>query len=917
MITGFRFKIFLVAITLCCVIPAIAQDQKSSVVPDQSKGVGDKNDPLPPPEKIYLQLDNKVYTNDQTVWFKAIVTRSTDHTSSLISGVLHVDLIDQNQQIVDKKLIRLTGGIGDGFFQLNSNYPDGHYQLRAYTEWNRNFGENFFFKGYIQLYGDGTLAEPNPIKNITLTGAKTERRIRATINLSAIDSLHKRDLTLLITAGNRYDTVMVSRSSKNNYQLDYAIPPEANLITLKLNTRNNSTFSRTIVLDENFLDLQFFPESGEMLHGAHNVVGFKALDGSGKGIKVSGEILNTKEQVLTTFTSNELGMGSFMLLDVDSAEKYTARLIPLGNQAQVRYPLPAPVGKGNMLTVRKLTGRTYLKATSNYLLNDSMIVKASCRGEAHFEFKSRLRNGTWEFFVPSDLLPEGVICFTLMTLSRQPVAERLYFNIRPESRIELSVEADKARYTQRELSKLAITAKDSAGMALDVDLSVMVLNKADIGELQGSRENILSYMLLSSDLKGRIESPGSYFRGDINRYQDLDALLLTQGWRKYKYTSPPPGKIIFPAEPNLAVSGYVGALLAQKKEKAGIGLTMMVFGPVPLAQATNTDSLGRFSFNIDEQEGHTVQVLVQSNNKSGKKRDYTMIFDKKTSPEVSFDPHFTLQKPDSIERSYISRSLGRKKADEAYIRSIEGITLQEVVVSETVLTPEKKRVEDTYGKAKTVISGEDIRAKEEKWSYGLYSVLMFSFPEVKVRTYGVGDLYAYIPNGEITLVVIDGMPVMWDNYGRIPSIPPGEVKSFELIPYARNFRNLFCETTGECGMDTPTKGNVIAIYTHAGKGLFGVKSPVGLARHTVPVFAAPREFYTPKYEQLTREDWKKPDKRTLVHWQPAIRTDGEGKAFVSFYNSDNTETQLVVVEAIAADGRIGYKEMSVEVVKRE
>jgi hypothetical protein len=293
-----------------------------------------------------------------------------------------------------------------------------------------------------------------------------------------------------------------------------------------------------------------------------------------------------------------------------------------------------------------------------------------------------------------------------------------------------------------------------------------------------------------------------------------------------------------------------------------------------------------------------------------------VIFDKKTFPDVSFDPILTIQKPDSIERSYITKSLDRKKADDAYIQSIEGITLKEVVVTATALSPEKKLVETTYGKAKTVINGDDIRKKEEKWSYGLYSVLMFHFPQVRVRQYTSG-LYAYIPNSEMTLVVIDGRPVMVESYPQISSIPPSEVKSFELIPYAKNFRSLYCETIPmSCGLNSPTTGNVIAIYTYAGKGLFGVKPPAGLSRHKVPVFAPAKEFYTPKYEQLTNENWKKPDKRTLIHWQPAIRTDGEGKAAVSFYNGDNIGPQAVIVEAISADGSIGYKEVRVEVVKK-
>ena len=168
-----------------------------------------------------------------------------------------------------------------------------------------------------------------------------------------------------------------------------------------------------------------------MVHGVTNLLGFKALAGSGKGIKVAGEILNSKDQVLATFSSNELGMGSVLLLDVDSADRYTARLTQVKDKPQVRYPLPAAVSKGNLLTVRKMKERIYLKATSNYMLTDSVIVKASCRGQDYFDFRGLLRAGSLEFFMPANMVPEGVIAFTLMTSSRKPLAERLYFNERP------------------------------------------------------------------------------------------------------------------------------------------------------------------------------------------------------------------------------------------------------------------------------------------------------------------------------------------------------------------------------------------------------------------------------------------------------------------------------------------------------
>ncbi|MEI9810239.1 MAG: hypothetical protein WDO16_21535 [Bacteroidota bacterium] len=853
---------------------------------------------------------------DQTIWFKAIVASASDHTPTNLSGVLHVELIDPNEKIAEKKLVRLDHGIGDGFFQLNQSYTEGLYLIRAYTEWDKNFGSDFFFTEYIQVFPSSTKVKPNPIKNVTLVeGQHNERRLNVTFDPFVIDSLHTKELTLFISLDEKSDTLSVKKDGANNYLLDYAVPAGCRFITLQLQTKNHSRYSKAIILEKDYLDLQFFPESGEMVQGIPALLGFKVLDSSGKGKIVGGEIINRKGEVITSFKSNQLGMGSVMLDKVDSNEKYMAR-IASKDKLQKMYPLPAIASKGNVLSVKEDGDKIQLKVSSNYLLDDSVFIRASCRGAVYYDVKGRLRNGTLAFWLLSNTLPEGIIDFTLMDAAMNPVAERLYFNARPGSRINIVVSADKASYVQREQTRLTIETKDTAGQPLLTSLSLLVLNKSQQGQPQDARQNILSYFLLNADLKGEIENPGFYFAKGENRYHDLDALLLTQGWRKYKYTREPV-KLLLQPEMNLTVSGNVKGGLFNRKEKKEVGLTMMTFGEHPTVQAQAADSLGRFSFILDEY-GQDLNILIQSENKAGTKKNYSITLDKKEPPPVVFNHIRSVDEPDSIVQAYVKRSIERKKAEEAFTASTEGLTLEEVVVKSYFMTPERKLVADKYGKPKTVIEGDAIRKKEAKWSYGLYSVIMFNFPDkVKVTRFSDGVLYASLYNSELTLVVIDGIAVKAVDYSLIPGIPPGEVKSFELIEYAKNFRSLYCEAIPEgCGMNAPMTGNVIAIYTYGGKGLFGANPAVGIMKTAVPAFAAPREFYAPKYEQLKPGDWLKPDLRTLIHWEPKVRMDSLGKGAAIFYNADNTGTMQVIVEAISRNGEIGYQELSFDVRKR-
>jgi hypothetical protein len=868
-------------------------------------------------EKVYLQLDNKAYTLDQAIWFKAIIASARDHIPSNLSGVLHVELIDPSEKIVEAKMIRIDHGIGDGFFQLNASYTEGLYLVRAYTEWDRNFGSDFFFKEYIQLFASSAKGKPDPIKNVTLIeGQNDERRLKANFDPLVIDSLHTKDLTLFISVDEKSDTLSIKKEGADGYQLDYTVPAGCRFITLQMQTKNHASYSKVIVLEKDYLDLQFLPESGEMVQGLPGRLAFKALDSRGKGKLVEGDIINSRGEVIASFKSNQLGMGTVMLDKVDSAEGYRARVMS-GDKLQRIYTLPAIAAKGNVLSVKEDGDKIQLKISSNYLVNDSMFVRASCRGVVYVDVKGRLRDGSFSFPLLTRNLPEGVIDFTLMDASMSPVAERLYFNRSPGGRINISVSADKESYVQREQTRVAIETKDTAGQPVPASLSVLVLNRSQQGQLLDDRQNILSYFLLNSDLRGEIENPGFYFGKKESRHDDLDALLLAQGWRKYKYTRVPNNLLVQP-EVDLTVSGIVKGGLFNRKGKKGVGLTMMTFGKRPTFQTQTVDSLGRFSFPLDEY-GQDLNILIQSENKSGAKKDYSIILDKRQPPPVLFEHLKSVEEPDSIVQAYVKKSMERKSAEDAYTAATEGITLGEVVVKGYFMTPERKLVADKYGKPKTVIDGDDIRKKEAKWSYGLYSVIMFNFPDkVKMTRTRDGVLYASLYNGEITLVVIDGIPVKAVDYNLIPGIPPSEVKSFELIEYANNFRSLYCEVVPDnCGLGAPAIGNVIAIYTYGAKGLFGANAAVGIMKTAVPVFAAPREFYAPKYGQLKKDDWLKPDLRMLIHWEPNVRMDSLGRGAAVFYNADNTGEMQVIVEAISPEGEIGYKELFFEVKKRK
>lgn len=98
-----------------------------------------------PQQKVHLHTDKEVYLAPENIWIKAYLTNASTMLADSVSKEIYVDLIDFNNRHIRTILIRNVLGYGQGNMQLSDTLLEGDYQLRAYTNWMRNFDEGFFF----------------------------------------------------------------------------------------------------------------------------------------------------------------------------------------------------------------------------------------------------------------------------------------------------------------------------------------------------------------------------------------------------------------------------------------------------------------------------------------------------------------------------------------------------------------------------------------------------------------------------------------------------------------------------------------------------------------------------------------------------------------------------------------------------
>ena len=102
-------------------------------------------------QKIYLHSDKETYMAGETIWLKAYLMEATTLLPDSVSKDIYVDLIDFTNNHVRSIIIRNKKGFSNGDILLSDTLPEGNYQLRAYTNWMRNFDEDFFYNKSIEV----------------------------------------------------------------------------------------------------------------------------------------------------------------------------------------------------------------------------------------------------------------------------------------------------------------------------------------------------------------------------------------------------------------------------------------------------------------------------------------------------------------------------------------------------------------------------------------------------------------------------------------------------------------------------------------------------------------------------------------------------------------------------------------------
>ena len=865
-----------------------------------------------PFEKAYLQLDKSYYGAGDTIWFKAYIMIGQQHRLSAISGVLNVDLINQKNEIIRSIKLPIANGVTRGDFALPDTLQEGSYRVRAYTNWMRNSGPEYFF--------DKTITIVNAVNNKVFTEShytyalvNGQQTVNAIITYKDIegkpytgkDVKYEIDLEPQKIAKGKGTT-----DDKGNLHITFVNPSPGTLnsgrIVSSITIDNKNTADKTVLIKAatSKVDVQFFPESGYLVNGITSKVAFKAIGADGLGTDVKGTITDDQNTELTAFSSSHLGMGTFMLTP-QTGKNYKAHITyPDGTQNNI--DLPKVLDKGYVLNIDNADTLNnvlvQIAGAAGQNQTGSVTLVAQAGGQVYFEGKSKPGITNFAAAIPKSKFPSGVVQFTLFSDSGEPLNERLVF-IQNSDKLKLTATSDQASYPTRGKTKISFNAKDKLNQPVQGNFSVAVINEAVAPVDENTENTILSNVLLTSDIKGYIEQPNYYFAHVTPKTAaDLDVLMLTQGYSRFEWkaiinnTVP---DIMYQPETALTISGTIKTHGGKPVPNGKVNLLNMAHGFFLVD--TVTDKNGRFTFSMAFPDSN--KFTIKSLNARG--GDNVIIAIDKDPPVLKKNKNAAdvVVSVDKGLEAYLQNSKKQFDYDVKYGIGDHSILLQEVNInhvrtakSERHLA-EEKAVEfsdnlNGKGEADQIITADDI---EEFGGSGIWARLIGRMAGVEIKNDSNGALQPYstraqnqlnvnTPTPQPMQIVIDGM------FDRdITLIPESSIESIEIL---RNMTLL--SAYGSRG----SNGVLVVTTKHGGQEhLIGTDGETpGLVTYTPKGYYRAKQFYLPKYDVLPPP--KMPDLRSTIFWNPLILTDKDGNASFEFFNSDNKGTYRVVIEGI-------------------
>jgi hypothetical protein len=691
-------------------------------------------------------------------------------------------------------------------------------------------------------------------------------------------------------------------------------PSEAFHLELTVEAPENPTL-KTETKDPNFAviddfpDLQFLPEGGNLVSGVEQLVGFNAVDRHGVPVYFEGLLKKGDGRVLDTIESGPYGPGKFTCVPENGM--YVELIRGAGHQKT--WPLPTPDSSGIALSIKSVDRRSFaIEIHSKNYCRDTVLLLGTMNMQQIFaeELKIGQKN---RFVIKTDNLPAGIAVITLFNNNLQPIAQRLEA-INTDERLRFSVKTTQQDCDAGSEVELAVNVTDQAGKPLEGIFSIAVTDSAsgyDSRLFLPGIECTLNYNpFFPSNLP-----PGVLNKGLQNLTDEqLDLMLMIYGWCKFNLDYDPVAKkndLINYDQLKLKLDYASGKHIESKLDLISL--------EGPIVMHLKTTEVGELSIPLDSLPETIKSVTLMPTKNSSNRIRKAMLSIPSNEQFLQAISHstslqsiaqeksdtFSLSKPAAMNRSNISGLSKSAIVDKTF-------ELPEVTISAAKKIEYLNKYEEIYKYANVKsLPGEQI-SKFTTLGQAIRNIVPSATifePPYPPAIYFRQSHSLFGPRAK-ALIVLDGMTV-YGGWAEVRTLPTNQIKSISIL-YGAQGHLIY----GEDG-----SGGVIFIETNR-SGFATVRTDWKVQNKNknlltpISIFRQYIEFYNPTQSEIVGNPVFRD--RPTIYWNPEVYFDGKAPVKLKYTNPKcGSERKMkIIINGVSSNNLIGTANESYSVLGR-
>jgi hypothetical protein len=531
--------------------------------------------------RSYVMTDKPLYQPGETIWFRADLRATGTLVGAAPTG-LTVQLVSPRGAIAIQKRIQTTGGVASNDFALPAEIDGGEYTIRLAADDGTVDSKTIIVNTY---------EAPRLMKTVELLrkayGAGDRVVAAIEVKRATGEPFAGKPLTGVVTV----DDAEVARiaiktdgdgKASVGFTLPGAIARGDGLLTVLADDGGvTESIQKRIPIVMTTLQLQLFPEGGDLIDGLPGRVYFEAKSSLGKPADIEGKLVDDRGKIVGELASLHSGLGRFELQPAADRSYHVEITRPAGIAQKFALPAAKPAG----CVLRSVADRSpdamriaVLCTTSRELMIEAVLRETRVAGGT-----VAVTGGAPALIeLPIDRAAQGAVRVTAFSAKQEPLAERLVYHGRGHD-LKITLTADRKTYAPRDPVTLKLHASDAAGRPVKANLGIAVVDDTVLSFADDKSARLLAHLYLEPELgvaaadpATAIDEPNFYFSEAPEAPAAMDALLATRGYRRFEWQPvfappppPAPPMTISEAEAPVPMAMAMGGALGEEPRKEG------------------------------------------------------------------------------------------------------------------------------------------------------------------------------------------------------------------------------------------------------------------------------------------------------------------------------------------------------------